>query len=511
MEKVNKSKKLKVRDIQIISFLLAIEKNNNMGRLLEINTGEGKTLITQLICAYYALQGRNVDVVTSSSVLARRDSLEGVIFFEELGLKVGYVSKEPERGDFDKNILFGTVHSFCVGHLLKFTKGKDITNGRKAEFLMVDEVDSMMIDKPQTQTIISSSSFFAEEATGFMFKIWQNMNILIQSFRVSGEKISVENLPKMLEDIMVQLIGQERKKSARNFIKSMYKRWIASAIDAKFKMVEDKDYVILVDPETKKKKVKIINRDTGETQENTRWSNGLHLFVEMKHLITPEKFSSSSFFKHHVNFFKKYGPNLMGLTGTLGSKVCRQFLRNIYNVECLEVPTFMQKKFLQLDPCIFINKKSWNLRLLEELYTMQRKERPCLILFETIHGAKEFITKLKENKLNYVPYLRSDENNGLNIENLSKGQIVVATNLAGRGTDFKISKEISEKGGLHVILTFLASNLRVEKQAFGRAARKGEFGTGRLILNVEDNNHLMSFINFLVEKKVFIFIIFLKF
>jgi preprotein translocase subunit SecA len=327
--------------------------------------------------------------------------------------------------------------------------------------------------------------------------------MIINSLEISGKDLSKSKIQEMVEKMMIKFIGKETKKSSREYIKRNYKNWIESAVKAKFEFKEDKDYVITEDPETKKEAVKIINLDTGETEENSRWKHGLHFFVEQKNYITSDGFSASSFFEHHVNFFKKYGSNLVGLTGTLGSGVCQEFLKNIYKVDCLQVPTFKQKKFLKLDPCICINSSSWHRRLIQEIYTIQRKKRPCLILFETILEAKEFMREMNKNGLNHISYLRSDVENSFDSDwELKQKSIVVATNLGGRGTDFKISSSQSKRGGLHVILTFLSSNLRIEKQAFGRAARKGEFGTGRLILNNQKDPFLNNFIKFKIIENV---------
>jgi preprotein translocase subunit SecA len=116
-----------------------------------------------------------------------------------------------------------------------------------------------------------------------------------------------------------------------------------------------------------------------------------------------------------------------------------------------------------------------------------------LVIFETIDKAIKFTELLKKNNKNFIPYLRSDQNLGQDaLKNLQTDSIIIATNLAGRGTDFKLSKQIAENGGLHVVLTFSASNLRVEQQAFGRAARTGQFGTGRLVLHSADNPFLLN-------------------
>ena len=475
-------------------------KQDEIGRLLQINTGEGKTLLIQMICAYFALKGKSVDVVTSSVTLAERDSKEGENFFDALGLSVGFVSGTPEKKIFESNILFGTVHSFCSARLHKFTAGEDIMLGRKSDFLVVDEVDSMMIDKPEIQTIISSASFFSSATKMFLNNIWTNMKILLNSFKIKGVHTKKDKAEGMLCKMAEQMIGSEQFKSNKKFIRKNFKTWVHNATRAYFELVENRDYVITKNPKTGLGKVKIINIDTGETQKNMKWSDGLHHFVELKHGIHPDSVTSSSFFEHHVNFFKSYGTDLVGLTGTLGSKICAEFLSSIYKVECFKIPTFKQKKFIQLDPIICTNQQKWFQEILNEIETLRRFDRPSLVLFQNIFEGNNFCALLQSKNISFLPYLRSDKENHLEqIENLKSKSVVVATNLAGRGTDFKISEPISKRGGLHVIMTFVASNMRVEKQAFGRAARKGELGTGRLILTNANSDFLNQHINLLVQ------------
>jgi preprotein translocase subunit SecA len=474
-----------------------------MGLLFQINTGEGKTLLIQMICAYFALKNKKVDVVSSNMTLAERDSKECEAFFKKLGLTVGLLSNSIKEDVFNKNILFGTVNQFCSWNLQKYHSGEDITNQRGSEFLVVDEVDDMMIDKPQVRTILTKKSFYEEEAKSFMYMIWQNMNIMLQSLVVSGQDPSQMDLQKMVENQMVELIGEEDNEDTQNYIKKNYKKWINSAIRAQTKLIRNKNYVISLDEKTSHEAIKIINLETGETEEDMRWSEGLHFFLELKNCLYPETFNFSSVFEHHINFFKNYGPNLVGVSGTLGSKVCRSFLLEIYNVECFYIPTFKQKKFLELGPYICNDETSWHTQIAKEVKVFQRNKRPCLILFESIKKAKSFIEVLRWYGLEHVKYIRSDlENDLFVIENLNEKSIVVSTNLGGRGTDFRIPELVAERGGLHVILTFFASNLRIRKQAFGRAARKGAFGTGRLIANKQDDQIFSTFINQCIIKKI---------
>ena len=486
VESVNEG--ISVRDTQIVSLLLAIHRPSRMGRLLEINTGEGKTLIIQLICGYYALRGKKVDVVTSGNTLAQRDSRAGARFFAKLGLTVGFVADNNEPETYERDVLFGTVHAFCSDRLRKYASGKDVVGDRGADLLVVDEVDSMLIDKPQIKTIISQPSCFKDETAKMFRMIWFNLREVLLLHEREGVEPDLGKLKADLRSDIQRKVGAFADKKVREFLHKNMDTWVDNAVKALLSMRRNVDYVISADRE-----VKIIDLDTGETQAGMKWSDGLHYFIELKHSIIPRTITSSSFFEHHVNFFLNYGSDLVGLTGTLGSSVCRDFLREIYGVNCVSVPTFKQKKFLELSPCVCRDKSAWFMQLLREVIRVRKRRRPSLVLFENIQTAQEFGGMLRNNNFRFRDYTRSDlqspEHAG---HRLGPDDIVLSTNLAGRGTDFQLRPEVVAAGGLHVVVTFVASNIRVEKQAFGRAARKGEFGTGRLLLNMQNDVWLRS-------------------
>jgi preprotein translocase subunit SecA len=179
------------------------------------------------------------------------------------------------------------------------------------------------------------------------------------------------------------------------------------------------------------------------------------------------------------------------LTGTLGSDACQDFLKKTYKVDCVKIPTFKPKKFKEKYPIFCSNKKVWFDYLIEQILEVSEK-RMVLVLFKSIKDAIEFSSSLGRKEIKHMEYIRSDVQDFEEVqEKIKRNKVIVATNLAGRGTDIHVPPEISSKGGMHVIVTFLASNIRIEKQAFGRTARKGQKGSGQLIVNLKQEELIM--------------------
>jgi preprotein translocase subunit SecA len=245
---------------------------------------------------------------------------------------------------------------------------------------------------------------------------------------------------------------------------------------------------------TKDRQIKIIDENTGETMHNMRWKNGLHYFLELKHSIFPSQLHCSGFFENHHVHFARYKSNIIGLTGTLGSVSCQKFLERNYGVNCFKIPTFKPKRFTKENSVLCKNEEDWFNYLVQktkDINSIKNKKRKILILFKTIKNAMYFCGRLEHSNIEFIEYIRSDIQDFEKVaKELETKQIIVATNLAGRGTDIRISEEIAQNGGLHVIMTFLAPNIRIEDQAFGRTARKGQMGSGGLIVNLESEPHV---------------------
>ncbi|CAF4871223.1 unnamed protein product, partial [Rotaria sp. Silwood2] len=225
---------------------------------------------------------------------------------------------------------------------------------------------------------------------------------------------------------------------------------------------------------------------TGIVQNFSHWSNGLHQFLQIKHNLKITSESLTTNFLSNIGYFKKYEKNLFGLTGTLGSDASKKVLADVYDVDLIIIPSSYKKQYISL-PDILKNKDAqWLKAICRCAINESKKDRGTLIICETIEFSKRIAAELRKCCCSSIIklYIMNNMDQEKNVARIKPREIIIATNLAGRGTDIKTDK-IEKYGGLHVIVTFMPPNKRVEKQAFGRTARQGKRGTGQRILNAK--------------------------
>ncbi len=264
-----------------------------------------------------------------------------------------------------------------------------------------------------------------------------------------------------------------------HFVEKQKPKWIANAVEA-LNYQENVHYIV------HKGQVKPVDfNSTGIVQSSTVWSDGLHQFLQLKHNLEVTSETLTTNFLSNVGFVNKY-ERIYGLSGTLGSKAARTILKDVYKVDVVDVPSRREKQFFELKSAVTVaeSEERWLREVLSSLVLEVKKGRGCLVICETIEQANLIHEKLKRRMR--AGALKLYTMNGMDqekhVDNISPGEVIIATNLAGRGTDIRTDK-IEVTGGLHVIITFLPNNQRVEDQAFGRTARQGKRGTGALILN----------------------------
>lgn len=301
-----------------------------------------------------------------------------------------------------------------------------------------------------------------------------------------------KELQSLIDPLLVlieQRITRERFVTSPRYLKSFIlenlDRWIDNAKLALYLRDKD-DYIVDIDrhnQETKDTVVTILDKDTGTDQVNSQWDAGLHQFLQLKHgcRLTPQ--SLKAVFISNVSYFKKY-TYLNGLSGTLGSEVERQHLVEAHAVDFLTVPTFKQKQFSEDLPIVQSTSLEWSEAILNESMKKVNSGRSILIVCESVDAVEQLNKVFEKNNVKVKSYTRDYQE--LDVihkeQKLAPGHILIATNLAGRGTDLKLDDKLIQAGGLHVIVTYLTANDRVEQQAMGRAARKGDPGSGQLII-----------------------------
>ncbi|RZC39999.1 SecA DEAD domain containing protein, partial [Asbolus verrucosus] len=279
----------------------------------------------------------------------------------------------------------------------------------------------------------------------------------------------------------------------KSFVKNQLHRWIRNAIRAKNDCQELKQYRLMrVNRENTVVPIDYLN--TGISMKNMIWSDGLTQFIQLKHHLTLTFENLTSCFISNIGFIKKYdNANIFGLTGTLGSHAEQNLLSNIYRVSYATIPTYKEKRFEERDGYIAETDIVWLLMISSLAIENVDEGRAVLIICETeidlnnIEYTLNQLTRFSEfNMRKYANENHVEETQ----KEVKPRDIILATNIAGRGTDFKTSNELEENGGLHVCVTFLPCNQRVEDQAFGRTSRQGKKGTSQLVIRAAEVERL---------------------
>ena len=526
---------IKPRNIQIISLLLFILKEKNEGIIEEISTGEGKSLIITFLATIKAFLGNKVDILTSSPILAERDAKKMKNFYDIFGITVDYCNGENKYNEisntrpyYKADICYGDELSF-EGDILRSEFLGLTGRGDKRGFdcIIIDEIDNICLDniKNMTELVDNFKGYkYLEYCYLFVFnelleieKEYIGNNL---KYKKSQKKEIIEKLyNKVLEEfekfpscIIIQKYIKD------NYIKFKIKKWCELAYDANFNYKKNKDYIVTKDKELNFEVIKPIDyANTGIIEENTVWA-GLHQFLQIKEHLRLTEENLNSCFMSNLTFFKKYikyknnsdfnceiiENNIFGLTGTLGTEISQNALKTLYNLKLIFIPSFKQNQLKIEQPQIFSDYTKYKEKLKDIILEVAiKQERAVLVILRYIDNVdklKLILSKDTSLKDNIITYARSDiieEKAFLNNE-IQPKNIIISTNLSGRGTDLKISKEVEKNGGLHVILTFVPKSERIERQAFGRAARKGERGSAQYVIYRDGENE--SFDKILEER-----------
>ncbi|EFN78490.1 Protein translocase subunit secA [Harpegnathos saltator] len=560
---INMKKNFRLRDTQKLAILTLFR--NECSTLMQISTGEGKSLIIAALSILKALCGQKVDIITSSSILAKRDSKINSDIYDLFSVSVSHNCDDDVENRKEvyscKNVVYGQLSNFQRDYLLDQFYGRNILGGRSFDNVIIDEVDSMLLDKGNNILYLSQDLPCLDKLESVYVYIWQLINktfegqkqsprtvdskairqavlcnmygsLLKEDIRKIDEHISnqqintiwerlieyniidkdgyllkdnvskrdimqvlspgIERYERYLMYMFEHISKRERFVVVPNYLKPFVHlhldAWINNAKMALL-MQERQDYIVDVDRKGSKPKVAdiiIIDRDTGTGQTNTQWDEALHQFLQLKHGCKLSTQSLKAVFVSNVRYLKLYS-KLYGLTGTLGSHREQDLLRNIYGVDFVTVPTTKMRMFKEYYPIVCPNLQEWCQQICLEANTCIKAGRSVLIICETVRDVESVYSELHAkniyiNTMNLHTYTRDYESFDIATEYLCEGQIIIATNLAGGGTDIKITKQLDKVGGLHVCLTYIRNNNRVEQQAFGRTARYGNNGSGRLII-----------------------------
>jgi len=491
---------IKPRETQNIALLLFIDSmiNNLHGRLANISTGEGKSLITisTAIANILIKGGGTVDILTSSEVLAERDAQESSRMFGMFNIKVSNncdleadSDESVRKKRYEENdVIYGELSHFERDILLTKYYNKEI-RASVATCLIIDEVDSMWVDNIANTLYISHQITDLRYLKDCFVFIWQAVNEPGTTKKTKENMNSVHTYVKMMIDEGHINYPHHLQK----FIERRLPVWIENAYVAKDQIGESNQYTVL---KRGKKIGEIVINDlqTGVEQLNSQWSEGLQQFIQLKHTNRLTEESLKAIYMSNYIFFKEYGGEIYGMTGTLGTVVERELLASSYKVDFFELPRFKRELNIREEDKFLKKRSKWMAEIEKEVDSMISCSRAVLIICQNKKDVDDILKTLLVKKTGgqifeykgkidgFRKVLNTlDQTEGLEVGELKCKDIVVATNVAGRGTDFALENKLKENGGLHVILSYLPDNIRVEMQAFGRSGRKGEEGSGRMI------------------------------
>ena len=471
----------------------------HQGRIAEMKTGEGKTLVSTLPAYLNALEGKGVCIVTVNDYLAKRDSEWMGQVHEFLGLKVGVVLNEmtnDERRDaYNCDITYVTNNELGFDYLRdNMVIYKEQLVQRGLHFAIIDEVDSVLIDEARTPLIISGSS-------GKSTKIYEACdNLAKQLKRGTAKELSKMDLI-MKEDDMetgdfvvdekektVNLTAQGVAKVERFFhIENLadpenleIQHCIILALRAHNLMFRDKDYVVKDD------EVLIVDEFTGRIMPGRRYSDGLHQAIEAKEHVKVKRESKTLATITFQNFFNKYNKKC-GMTGTALTE--EKEFREIYGMDVVEVPTNKPIARIDYNDSVYKTKREKLNAIVEDIADCYERKQPVLVGTITIEASEELSEMLKRRGIKHkVLNAKYHEMEAEIIADAGvAGAVTIATNMAGRGTDIKLGEGVQELGGLRIIGTERHESRRIDNQLRGRAGRQGDPGESKFYISLEDD------------------------
>ena len=450
------------------------------GKISEMKTGEGKTLVAALATYLNALTGKGVHVITVNDYLASRDAKWMGVIYEYLGLTVGTIvhgiTNEERMDAYKADITYGTNNEFGFDYLRDNMAGSmEERVQRELNYAIVDEIDSILIDEARTPLIISSP---AEESTKKYFQYSQLVNQLtpVEHF-IIDEKAKTVTLTEDGIAKMEKILGVENIYTDAGFLEVHH---IEQALKAKAIFKRDTDYLVKDD------EILIIDEFTGRLMPGRRYSDGLHQAIEAKENVEIKNESKTLATVTFQNYFRIYN-KLAGMTGT--AKTEEEEFFKIYNLETIVIPT--NKPIARNDhpDMIYKSQKGKFMSVVDAIKEYHEKGQPALVGTVSVEKS-EVLSKLL--KMNGVPHeVLNAKNHEREAEIVSKagqkGAVTIATNMAGRGTDIKLGDGVKELGGLVIIGTERHDSRRIDNQLRGRAGRQGDPGETRFYVSMEDD------------------------
>ncbi|MEK7639413.1 MAG: preprotein translocase subunit SecA [Patescibacteria group bacterium] len=511
-EAATRTLKLRHYDVQLVGGIIL-----HQGKITEMRTGEGKTLVATLPASLNALAGRGVHVVTVNDYLARRDAVWMGQVYAALGLSVGVINHEAsylydqghqeQDADRDEHGSFKVVYEFLRPCTRQEAYRADITYGTNSEFgfdylrdnieyekdrlrqlhhtyAIVDEIDSILIDEARTPLIISAPAADTENLYPTFAKIASALHAN-EHFSVD-EKLKSATLTDAGIEAAEKMLGIENIYTDKGI---KYVHHLETAVRAKALYTKDKEYVV------RDGEVIIVDEFTGRLQPGRRWSDGLHQAVEAKEGVAVQKESKTFASITYQNFFRMY-EKLSGMTGT--ALTSEEEFFTVYRLEVVPVPTNRPSQRIDHNDLIFQNEPGKFAAIINKVKDIHSRGQPLLIGTASIESNERLSLELtKANVAHEMLNAKNHEREGEIIAAAGHiGAVTLATNLAGRGVDIKLggpdaSKEesdvVKDLGGLFVLGTERHEARRIDNQLRGRSGRQGDPGETQFFVSMDDS------------------------
>jgi preprotein translocase subunit SecA len=484
-------------DVQLVGGIVL-----HQGRIAEMKTGEGKTLVASLALYLNALSGKGVHLVTVNDYLARRDAGWMGPIYHVLGLSVGINVGSVGTYVYDPDFLDETHGDSRLQHLRPMTKGEaylaDITYATNSElafdylrdnmardlaqcaqrtlhYAIVDEVDSILIDEARTPHIISGQS---EESTEKYYEYARWAGRLVE-----GEDYEVDLKHKSASLTEGGIAKMERWTGIRNIYdleNVIEAHQINQALKAKTLFQRDQEYLV------KDGEVIIVDEFTGRTMPGRRWSDGLHQAVEAKEGVKVQQEQKTIATITVQNYFRQY-EKLAGMTGTALTEA--EEFHKIYTLDVVIIPTHRTMVRSDHPDVIYKSEKSKFEAVIDEIVEMNQERRPVLVGTVSVEKSERLSRMLEKRgvKHNVLNAKQHEREAAIVAEAGQPGAVTIATNMAGRGTDIVLGSGVTDVGGLHIIGTERHESRRIDNQLRGRAGRQGDPGSSRFFISLEDD------------------------
>ncbi len=462
-------------DVQIVGAVVL-----HRGMIAEMKTGEGKTLVSTMPIYLNALSGKGVYVVTVNDYLSQRDADWMGIVYRFLGLTVGVTKHgqtlEEKKQAYDCDITYGTNNEFGFDYLRDNMVGEleQMVQRKNNFYAIVDEVDSILIDEARTPLIISAP----DEESG---KMYQRFASIVPSLKENehyniDEKYNSATLNEAGIDAVEKALGVNDIYSEKGIV---YVHHLEQALRAHAIMKRDKDYVV------KDGQIHIVDQFTGRIMPGRRFSEGLHQAIEAKEGVPVQKESKTLATITFQNYFRMFD-KLAGMTGTALTQA--EEFRKVYGLDVVEVPTNQPMIREDFPDKIYRTEKGKFNAVAREIKELHKKGQPVLVGTIAIEKSEELSALLKREGIPHeVLNAKHHEKEASIISKAGeKGAVTIATNMAGRGTDIKLSEGVTKLGGLFVLGTERHEARRIDNQLRGRSGRQGDPGKSQFCVSAED-------------------------